>query len=123
MQVNNAPFDIDENIRRSVELLKEYFVILKGNRKHTILAYNAGIGNFKKGRFDSKYWERYQRAHQDLRAVEQLASDDSGDSDRPRIDFRLDQLCGSPSGRILPQHGETQNAGGGRKKTAGKKRK
>lgn len=123
MQVNNAPFDIDENIQRSVALLKEYFSLLKENRKHTILAYNAGIGNFKKGKFDSKYWERYQRAHQDMQAVEQLAGDDSGDSDGPRSDFRFDQLCGSPSGRILPQHGKAENTGSGRKKATGKRKK
>lgn len=53
---------IDENIRVGVDLLREYFGLLDGNKRATILSYNAGIGNYKKGRYNSQYWVKFKRA-------------------------------------------------------------
>lgn len=53
---------IDENIRVGVDLLREYFGLLNGDKRATILSYNAGIGNYKKGRYNSQYWVKFKRA-------------------------------------------------------------
>lgn len=49
MQVNNGPWDLAENMKAGVKLLREYFEML-GNKKAAILAYNCGPANYIKGR-------------------------------------------------------------------------
>lgn len=50
-----------ENIRVGAELLREYYLMLRKDQRATLLSYNAGIGNYLKGRYRSMYWSRYQR--------------------------------------------------------------
>lgn len=55
-------FDVKTNIEYGSDLLYEYYVLLGRNRKAAILAYNAGIGNYLKGRYNIEYWHKYQKA-------------------------------------------------------------
>ena len=50
-----------ENVRVGAELLHEYYLLLRCNHRAAVLSYNAGIGNYLKGRYDSRYWRKYQR--------------------------------------------------------------
>ncbi|HET8688938.1 MAG TPA: transglycosylase SLT domain-containing protein [Methanosarcina sp.] len=52
---------IEENIRVGADLLHEYYLLLRCNQRGTVLSYNAGIGNYLKGRYKTDYWRKYQR--------------------------------------------------------------
>ena len=52
---------MQENIRVGAGLLNEYYGMLRGNRRAAILSYNAGIGSYIKGRYNSSYYAKYQR--------------------------------------------------------------
>lgn len=49
------------NIEVGSTVLNQYHVILKGNERGTVLSFNAGIGNFLKGRYKSEYHAKYQK--------------------------------------------------------------
>jgi len=63
MQINplvfrlNNFYDPEENIRKGVSILREYYKKL-GDPKSAVLAYNAGIGNFLHGNFNTEYWDK-----------------------------------------------------------------
>lgn len=50
-----------ENVRVGSELLREYYLLLRRDQRATLLSYNAGIGNYRKGRYRSMYWRKYQQ--------------------------------------------------------------
>lgn len=59
MQVNHGPFELKANIAAGVKLLREYYLML-GSVKAAIIAYNAGPGNYRKGRYQLTYWNSYK---------------------------------------------------------------
>ncbi len=48
------------NIGIGADILKEYYLLTNKNKKAAILAYNAGIGNYLKGRTNPAYYTKYQ---------------------------------------------------------------
>ena len=59
MQVNHGPFELTANIAAGVKLLREYYLML-GSVKAAVIAYNAGPGNYRKGRYQLTYWNTYK---------------------------------------------------------------
>lgn len=53
-------FDIAVNIELGSNILYEYFMLVGKNVKATLLSYNAGIGNYKKGRYKLEYYQKYK---------------------------------------------------------------
>lgn len=53
---------LETNIRIGSEILREYFLLSKKNKKGTFLAYNAGIGNYQKGRYKTSYYSKIVKA-------------------------------------------------------------
>jgi soluble lytic murein transglycosylase-like protein len=61
MQVNGGSFEVHANIKEGVARLREYYKITH-SQQYAVMAYNIGIGNFRKGkmlisgvRYHSKY--------------------------------------------------------------------
>jgi hypothetical protein len=59
-------FDIEANIEIGVQILREYFLELGGNKKAAILAYNAGLGNYLRKRFKTEYYKRYLASYRTI---------------------------------------------------------
>jgi hypothetical protein len=59
------PYDIKTNMELGVDIFNEYFNELHSARS-TWLAYNAGIANFHKGNFDTKYVDKIFAANRVL---------------------------------------------------------
>jgi hypothetical protein len=53
-------FDPEVNIELGSKILNEYYNLLDKNVRSALLAYNAGIGNFKKRRYRSVYYMKYK---------------------------------------------------------------
>ncbi len=49
----------DVNIELGSKILNEYSVLLKGNKKAAVLAFNSGIGNYNKRRYKLEYYTKY----------------------------------------------------------------
>lgn len=62
-------FDIETNLKDSVELLLEYMRIL-GSQEAALHAYNVGIGNYRKGMRNYAYVRKFKAAKQELLAIE-----------------------------------------------------
>ena len=61
MQVNYAPLDVEENMRRGVKILREYYLITK-SIEGAVKAYNIGIGNYLNGHLEASgedYWGKF----------------------------------------------------------------
>lgn len=56
-----SPYDVDRNIAVGVKILRGYYEDLNHRERSAVLAYNAGIGNFLKGRYVSDYHRKYMR--------------------------------------------------------------
>lgn len=54
-------FSPSVNIEIGAQILNEYFKLLGKNIKATLLSYNAGIGNYKRGRFKYEYYLKYKK--------------------------------------------------------------
>ena len=52
--------DIENQIKHGVNILSQYYDKLK-DKKSAIVAYNKGIAAYKKGDFDTKYLDKFQR--------------------------------------------------------------
>lgn len=52
---------MQENIRVGSQLLNEYYGLLRKSQKAAVLGYNAGVGAYLKGRYNTSYWVKYQR--------------------------------------------------------------
>lgn len=50
MQVNGGSFEVSKNMIQGTRILREYYLRL-GSEKAAVMAYNIGIGNYKRGRF------------------------------------------------------------------------
>jgi hypothetical protein len=62
MQVNYAPFDIEENMRQGVFILRQYYLITK-SIEGAVKSYNIGIGNYLKGLLplaSADYWGKFK---------------------------------------------------------------
>lgn len=59
----------DVNVELGSQILNQYFVLLKDNKKAAVLSFNAGIGNYKNKRFRLEYYEKYSA---ELRAISKL---------------------------------------------------
>ncbi len=57
------------NIEIGTGVLTAYYDLLKGNKRGAILSFNAGIGNFLKGRYVTKYHQKYLA---ELKLISQL---------------------------------------------------
>lgn len=62
-------FDIETNLKDSVDLLLEYIEIL-GSKEAALHAYNVGIGNYRKGKRNYAYVRKFKAAKQELLAIE-----------------------------------------------------
>lgn len=62
-------FDIETNLKDSVDLLLEYIRIL-GSKDAALHAYNVGIGNYRKGKRNYAYVKKFKAAKQELLAIE-----------------------------------------------------
>jgi hypothetical protein len=49
------------NIEVGSTVLHEIYEILHGNKRGSILSFNAGVGNFLKGRYESAYYTKYKK--------------------------------------------------------------
>jgi hypothetical protein len=61
MQVNHAPFDVTENMRRGVALLREYYLMTK-SIEGAVKSYNVGIGNYLNNIMPAAaadYWSKF----------------------------------------------------------------
>lgn len=54
-------FNVAVNIELGATVLYEYFQLVGKNVKATLLSYNAGIGNYKKGRYRLEYYTKYKK--------------------------------------------------------------
>lgn len=61
MQVNYGPFDIDKNIHQGVALLREYYLMMKGNVKATVLSYNMGPARYLRGNYRKDLIEYFHK--------------------------------------------------------------
>ncbi len=77
MQVNNGSFDMRKNMEQGVKLLIEYYNAL-GSEKAAVIAYNVGIGNYRKGNFGLKYWNKFQKAKKEIESETRGPSGSSG---------------------------------------------
>lgn len=55
--------NVDNNIYEGIRILREYYLIMEGDKRKTLLAYNVGPTAFKKGEFNEKYWIKFQEAY------------------------------------------------------------
>lgn len=78
MQVNNGSFDMRKNMEQGVKLLIEYYNTL-GSEKAAVIAYNVGIGNYRKGNFGLKYWNKFQKAKKEIESETRGSREFSGD--------------------------------------------
>ena len=72
MQVNYAPFDIRENMRRGVAILREYYLITR-SVEAAVKSYNIGIGNYLNGLLHTAaadYWKKFSDQIKDYEAYE-----------------------------------------------------
>lgn len=63
MQVQGGSFDVTKNMTAGVEILREYYLNLK-SKKAAVIAYNIGIGNYKRGKCKesgAEYWARFSK--------------------------------------------------------------
>jgi len=59
----------EDNVDAGVDLLVEYKRLLK-SEKAAIIAYNVGIGNYKKGLRNKAYYEKFIREKELLKSIE-----------------------------------------------------
>lgn len=69
MQIYYKPtsFDIHENMKDGVTLLKEYSSVL--NQEGAVEAYNLGIGNYRSGMRNKEYLNKFKTIKQQLESV------------------------------------------------------
>lgn len=72
LQVRNGSMDPETNLGQGLDLLRSYHR-LTGSAKGAVLSFNAGIGNYRKGRYSSRYWREFQKRRSYELAQEQLA--------------------------------------------------
>lgn len=61
MQVQGGSFDLVENMTEGTKILREYYKRLK-SKKAAVIAYNIGIGSYKRGKCKesgAEYWARF----------------------------------------------------------------
>jgi len=116
MQVNHGPFEVSANVAAGVKLLREYYLML-GSVKAAIIAYNAGPGNYRKGNYQSKYWNKYKEHLDDYSNwYEGYASNDEPHSVEhdlalagwPAVDLDLAVVLDSSDGLLLVEDRETR---------------
>lgn len=59
----NKLFNIDANIKKGIFVLREYHGQFNGDLRKTILAYNVGPTALKQGRYNEKYWDKFQMSY------------------------------------------------------------
>jgi soluble lytic murein transglycosylase-like protein len=68
MQVENAPFEIWDNVSLGVARLREGYVMFH-SREAAVKSYNIGSGNYSKGRAKisaEEYWRKFVKAKENL---------------------------------------------------------
>ena len=53
--------DLETNIKLGVQILQEYFLLTGKNPEGTLLAYNAGIGNYYNKRYNLDYLKKHRK--------------------------------------------------------------
>lgn len=64
-----SPFDIETNVSLGVSILSGYYEQLGNNERSSLLAYNAGIGNFLKRHYKIEYYVKYRRELAFIRSI------------------------------------------------------
>lgn len=70
MQVQGGSFNVEKNMTQGVSILREYFLILK-SKKAAVIAYNIGIGNYKRGKCQvsgAEYWDKFSQRKKEFLA-------------------------------------------------------
>lgn len=62
----------DTNISLGAYILNQYYNLLGKNKRAATLAFNAGIGNYQKGRFKQVYYEKYRTQLKVLRPLPEM---------------------------------------------------
>lgn len=63
-----SPYQVRRNVEIGIGILRQYHQKL-GKERSAVLAYNAGIGNFSKGRYSSDYFRKYKRELAFVRSI------------------------------------------------------
>jgi hypothetical protein len=53
------PYNIEANIEIGASILRQYSIMLHGNERAAVLAYNCGIGNYQHHHYKTIYYKKY----------------------------------------------------------------
>lgn len=63
-------YNIERNIAAGAGVLHQYYSLLNNNSRSSVLAYNAGIGRFKHGKYKATYYHKYDDQKTYITSVE-----------------------------------------------------